>query len=158
MKTIRRRRKEAKTDYKLRFNLLKSEKPRLVIRKTNRYILAQIVTSDIAQDKVLLTTNSKELLLKGWPEDKKGSLKSLAACYLTGILFGKKSKNLVKEAILDIGMHRNIHGSRIYSLVKGAKEAGLNIDVDEKVLPKDERIYSNKNIAKNIIEKIKGAK
>ena len=158
MKTIRRRRKEAKTDYKLRFNLLKSEKPRLVIRKTNKYTLAQIVTSDIAQDKVLLTISSKELLSKGWPEDKKGSLKNLAACYLTGILVGKKSKNLIKEAISDIGMHRNIRGSRIYSLVKGAKEAGLNIEVDEKVLPKDERIFSNKNISKSIIEKIKGAK
>lgn len=158
MRTIRRRRKEAKTDYKLRFNLLKSEKPRLVIRKTNRYILAQIVTSEIAQDRVLLNISSKDLLLKGWPENKKGSLKSLAACYLTGIIIGKKSKDLVKEAILDIGMHKNIHGSRIYSLVKGAKEAGLNIEVDEKVLPKDERIYSNKDITKTLIEKIKGAK
>ena len=35
-KVQRRRRIEAKTDYKARFNLLKSEKPRLVVRKTNR--------------------------------------------------------------------------------------------------------------------------
>ena len=158
MKTIRRRKKEGKTDYKLRFNLLKSEKPRLVVRKTNRYIISQIVVSDIAQDKVLLTISSKELLLKGCPEDKKGSLKSLPACYLTGALLAKKSENLVKEVILDFGMHRNIHGSRIYALVKGAKEAGLNIAVDEDVLPKDDRIFSNKNISKSIIEKIKGAK
>ncbi len=158
MKTIRRRRLEAKTDYKLRFNLLKSELPRLVIRKTNRYILSQIVVSDIAQDKVLLTISSSDLLSKGWPEDKKGSLKSLAACYLTGILLAKSSKNIVKEVILDIGMHRNIHGSRIYALVKGAKEAGLNINIDESILPTDERIFSNKNIPKSLVEKIKGAK
>ena len=52
-------------------------------------------------------------------------------------------------------MHKNIHGSRIYSLVKGAKDAGLNIPVDEKVLPKIERIMSNKNISKSIIEKLR---
>ncbi len=155
MKTLRRRRKEAKTDYKARFNLLKSGKARLVVRRTNTALIAQIVTSETAQDKVILTVNSKDLLTKGWPADKKGSLKSLPAAYLTGFLIGKKAKSLVKDIILDSGMHRNIHGSRIYSLVKGAKDAGLNIYVDENVLPKIERIMSNKNISKSIIEKIK---
>jgi len=155
MKTLRRRRKEAKTDYKARFNLLKSRKARFVVRKTNTALIAQIVTSETAQDKVILTINSKNLLTKGWPAERKGSLKSLSAAYLTGFLIGKKTKSFIKEAILDSGMHKNIHGSRIYSLVKGAKDAGLNIPVDEKVLPKIERIMSNKNISKSIIEKIK---
>ena len=60
MRTIRRRRNQAKTDYKARLAFLKSEKPRLVVRKSNKYILAQIVSSDIAQDKVLLTISSKD--------------------------------------------------------------------------------------------------
>ena len=38
-KTIRKRRYEGKTDYKARFFLLKSGKPRVVFRKTNRYLL-----------------------------------------------------------------------------------------------------------------------
>ena len=122
-----------------RFGLLKSGKTRLVVRKTNTSIIAQIVTSETAQDKVILTVNSKDLLAKGWPGKKKGSLKSLPAAYLTGFLIGKKAKPLVKEIILDAGMHRNIHGSRIYSLVKGAIDAGLNIPVDEKILPKIEK-------------------
>ena len=155
MKTLRRRRKEAKTDYKARFNLLKSGKVRFVVRKTNTALIAQIVASETAQDKVILTVNSRDLLIKGWPVEKKGSLKSLPAAYLTGFLIGKKAKPLVKEIILDTGMNRNIHGSRIYSLVKGAIDAGLNISVNEKVLPKIEKIMSNKNISKSTIEKIK---
>ena len=73
MKIPRRRRLEAKTDYKLRLGLLKSEKPRLVIRKTNSYIIAQIVETEIAQDKIVVGTTSKSLIEKGWPKEKIGS-------------------------------------------------------------------------------------
>ena len=155
MKTLRKRRKASKTDYHARFGFLKSGRPRLVIRKTNRHIIAQIVSTEVAQDKVLLTFNSNDLISIGWPKDKKGSLKSLAAAYLTGYAIAKKSKSLVKEVILDTGMHRNIHGSRIYAAAKGAIDAGLNIPLGEEVLPKMERILSNKNVPKSIIEKIK---
>ncbi len=155
MKTLKRRKSEAKTDYKARFGLLKSGKARLVIRKTNSYMIVQVITSEVAQDKVIATLTSKELLSKGWPAEKKGSLKSLPAAYLTGFLIAKQAKSLVKEVILDAGMHRNIHGSRIYAVVKGVVDAGLNIHVDPAVLPKIERIMSNKNISKSIIEKIK---
>ena len=62
MKTLKRRRHEARTDYRIRLALLKSEKPRLVVRKTNRYIIAQIVESDIAQDKIIVGLTSKSLL------------------------------------------------------------------------------------------------
>ena len=41
MKTVKRRRHQRKTDYKKRIALLKSEKPRIVVRKTNKYILSQ---------------------------------------------------------------------------------------------------------------------
>ena len=41
MKVSKRRRIEAKTDYAKRIKLLKSEKPRLVFRRTNKYIIAQ---------------------------------------------------------------------------------------------------------------------
>ena len=62
MKTVRRRRQEGKTDYKARLALLISEKPRLIVRKTNRYVIAQIVRTEIAQDKVVVGTTSKVLL------------------------------------------------------------------------------------------------
>jgi len=144
MRTIRRRRREAKTDYKARFAMLKSEKPRLVVRKTNRYIVVQIVKSDIAQDKALARASSKDLLQKGWPKEKSGSLKSLQAAYLTGILLAKKSK--VKEAILDAGLNRNISGSRIYAVLKGAIEGGLKIPHKKEALPTEERLNSSEKL------------
>ena len=64
MKLPRRRRLESKTDYKSRLALLKSEKPRLVVRKTNRYIIVQIVSSEIAQDKILVGKTSKKLHIR----------------------------------------------------------------------------------------------
>ena len=154
-KTQKRRRKEAKTDYQARLEMLKSDKPRLIVRKSNRYILTQIVVSENAQDKIIARATSKELLDKGWPKEKSGSLKSLIAAYLTGYLIAKKLKN-VKEAILDAGLNRNIHGSRIYAVVAGAIDAGLHVPHDKSALPTSERMNSNKNTRNllNIKEKI----
>lgn len=152
-RSIRQRRLEAKTDYKARLALLKSGKPRLVVRKTNRYIIAQIVVSDIAQDRVIAGVTSKDLLANGWPKEKSGSLKNLAACYLTGMLLAKKAKE--KDAILDSGMQRNIQKSRIYALLKGAVDAGLNIPHSQKSLPNDEEVNKNES-TKEIFDKLKG--
>ena len=85
---IKRRRKSGMTDYKSRLNILKSGIPRVIVRVTNRYIIAQYVESKEAQDAVLKNVNSKELLKYGWP--KMGSIKSIPACYLAGFLLGKK--------------------------------------------------------------------
>jgi large subunit ribosomal protein L18 len=142
MKTIRRRRLERKTDYKSRLALLKSEKPRLVIRKTNRYMIAQIVESDIAQDKTLFKISSKDLLGNKWPKESPGSLKSLPAAYLTGLQLGSlaKSKLENKEIILDIGMQRSIPKSRIYAVLKGVIDSGIKINHDKEMLPSEEKV------------------
>ena len=153
MRTIRQRRLKKKTDYKSRLALLKSGKPRLVIRKTNRYILAQIVESDIAKDKVIVSVTSKDLLTKGWPKENAGSLKSLPAAYLTGYILAEKVKESGKEMILDIGMHRNISQSRIYAVLKGALDAGLKVNHNEKALPTEEQINKNEKFTE-IINKI----
>ena len=155
-KTQRRRRREAKTDYKARFAMLKSEKLRLVVRKTNKFMIAQIVDSDIAQDKTLIRMTTKDLLTKGWPKEKAGSLKSLPAAYLLGFMIGKQMKDKVKEAILDIGLQRNIKGSRIFAVLKGAVDAGLNIPHSKEALPSDERLRSNEELAK-LIDTIKAS-
>ena len=154
MKTQRRRRREGKSDYKARFSLLKSDKPRLVIRKTNRYIIVQLVDTTIAQDRVIAEKTSKELLKLGWPMEKAGSLKSLPAAYLTGFLLARKLKGKLKEAVLDIGLNKNVHGSRIYAALKGALDAGLYIPHNSKALPSIERIKSNKELS-SLIEKVK---
>lgn len=146
-KSLKRRRLEAKTDYHARLALLKSEIPRLVIRKTNRYIIAQVVSSDIAQDKVQAGAISKDLLLKGWPKEKAGSLKSIPAAYLTGFMLAKAAQQKkIKKVILDMGMHRNVHGSRIYAVVKGALDAGIEIPFEKDALPNEARIAESKII------------
>jgi len=153
-RTQRRRRREAKTDYKARFSMLKSEKPRLVVRKTNKFIIAQIVDSEIAKDKTLVRMTTKDLLNKGWPKEKAGSLKSLPAAYLLGFAIGKNFKDKIKEAIFDMGLQRNIKGSRIYAVLKGAIDAGLKIPHNPEALPSEERLNSNKELSQ-LIETIK---
>ncbi len=152
-RTIRRRRAEGKTDYKSRLGLLKSGKPRVIVRKTNRYIIGQIIISDSAKDKTIVEASSKELLSKGWPENLKGSLKNLSAGYLTGFLLGKKSKE-IKEGILDAGLQRNVPNSRIYAFVKGLADSGFKIPHNKDVLPSDELIERNEKTGK-LIKRIK---
>lgn len=157
MKTLKRRRKENRTDYSKRIKLLKSKTPRLVFRKTNRYIISQYIESFEARDKVLLNVNSKELLEYGWPGQMKGSLKSIPAAYLTGFLTGKKiiTKKL-KTPIFDFGMIRVINKSKVFAFIKGVENAGLEIKCDKKNFPEEERIYG-KALKKQILdfEKIK---
>ena len=153
-KTQRRRRREARTDYKARLSLLKSEKPRLVVRKTNKFIIAQIVDSELAQDRTLVRMTTKELLDNGWPKEKSGSLKSLPAAYLLGFMIGKTMKNKIKEVVLDIGLQRNVKGSRIFAVLKGAVDAGLNIPHNKEAFPSEERIKSNKELS-HLIDKLR---
>jgi len=155
MKTIKRRRREAKTDYRTRLTLLKSGKPRIVIRKTNRYIIAQIVVSDIAQDRVVVGLTSKVLLEKGWPRELSGCLKNRSAAYLTGFLLGKAAqKEKINSAIFDMGMNRNVPKSRLFSALKGAIDSGLKIPHKPESLPSMEMIKNEKT--SKIFDKIIG--
>ncbi len=154
MRTIRRRRLEKKTDYKARLALLKSNRPRLVLRKTNSYVIAQIIETKDSQDHVLVGITSKILLDKGWPKENEGSLKNKVAAYLTGFLIGKLAQEKgIKSAILDIGMHRNVHKSRLYALLKGSIDAGLKIPHNPEALPTEQELQKNEKF-KQIINKI----
>jgi len=153
MKIIsKRRRHENKTDYLNRRRLLEGKKPRIAVRKTNKYIIIQYIESNEAQDKVVATAVSKELLEHGWPAEKAGSLKSLAAAYLTGVLFAKKI-NHDKEAVLDLGLMRSTKGSRVYAALKGMVDAGVKIKHNPKMFPENERI--NTDETKSFFDKIK---
>ncbi len=155
-KIDKKRRRQAKTNYNKRLILLKGKFPRLVIRKTNRYIILQIIESKHAKDKVLYSVNTKELLKLEWPEERKGSLKSISAAYLGGLLLGKKAKQLKEKIILDTGLIPNTKGSRIYAAVKGLADSGIEIDYNEKIMPSKERIQGEhiKLDIKPIIDKI----
>jgi large subunit ribosomal protein L18 len=149
MKTIKRRRKEKKTDYLKRLKMLKSRKARVVVRKTNKYIIAQYVTSPKTQDKIEIGLSSKELLNYGWPKEYEGSLKSIPASYLTGFLIGKKIADGKKEApIIDFGMIRTLHKTKIFAFLKGLVDSGVDVKHDEKTFPESDRI-SGKSLKKD---------
>ncbi|MFH1503074.1 MAG: 50S ribosomal protein L18 [Candidatus Diapherotrites archaeon] len=141
MKVQKRRRRENKTDYLKRLKLLKGEKPRIVFRKTNRYILAQYIISKEAQDKVLVGMNSKELNNYGWPKNAQGSLKSITASYLIGYLIGKKiSAKKLENPILDSGMNRVLHKNKIYAFLKGLIDSEVKISCKKELFPEESRI------------------
>ncbi len=156
MKRIqKRRRRENRTGYKKRLDLLKSERPRVVFRLTNKQAISQYVTSSNAQDKVEISLNSQELMKYGWPKEFAGSLKSITACYLTGYLMGKKI--LKENPILDFGMLRMLHKARPYAFIKGLIDAGVKIPCKEEAFPEEERI-KGKSMKKDFsaeFEKIK---
>jgi large subunit ribosomal protein L18 len=156
LRTIKRRRRECKTDYKARRILLTSGLPRIVVRKTNKYFIIQAVESEEAQDKVLATITSKELLKNGWDAKAGGSLKSVPAGYLTGLLMAKKLGE--GKYIMDLGMARTFKGGRVFSVVKGLIDGGLDIPANKKVFPTEERLNGDhmKDDIKAMIAKVKG--
>lgn len=155
LRTIKRRRLECKTDYKLRFGLLKSSLQRIVIRRTNKYYIIQIVESSEAQDKVIFGATSKDLLRYGWDEKFSGSLKSIPAGYLIGYLVAKEIKN--GKFILDLGMMINKKGGRTFAVAAGLVDGGLDISASKEVFPKENSIIGEnaKEGLKKMIEKIK---
>ena len=155
-KTLKRRRLENKTDYAKRLKLLKGNAPRLIFRKTNRYIIAQYVTSKEAQDEIVIGLNSRALMKFGWPDKAEGSLKSLPASYLTGYLIGKKILHEKLQApIFDIGMHISLHKTRIFAFAKGVVDAGVQINVKEEIFPDEKRIKGEHMEVKILFDKIK---
>jgi large subunit ribosomal protein L18 len=131
-----RRRREQRTDYKQRLTLLKSGKPRLVIRASGNSVSCQIIAHDSKGDRTLASSNSFELRKHGW----RGHTGNMPAAYLTGYLCGQKAKGKAKEAILDIGLQISTKGSRIYAALKGVVDAGLNVPHSEEILPSEDRV------------------
>jgi len=145
-----RRRREQKTDYKLRLRLLKSGKSRLVIRRSSNNVTCQIISYSDKGDNIIVSVNSVHLRKKGW----KGHCGNVTAAYLIGLLCGKDAKkHKVSEAVLDIGLHISTKGSRIYAALKGVLDSGLKIPHSAEILPPEERI-SGKHIA-DYAEKLK---
>lgn len=132
------RRRKGLTNYYKRIKLLKSGKPRLVVRKTVKHITAQLVMAKPQGDITLTSAHSKELVNKfGWL----GNTNNTPACYLVGLIIGYKSQMVgIKEAVLDIGLFRAIKGAAVFAVAKGAIDAGLHISCGEEVIPDRSRI------------------
>ncbi|MCC5994054.1 MAG: 50S ribosomal protein L18 [Candidatus Aenigmarchaeota archaeon] len=147
-----RRRREGKTNYRKRLKLLLSGKPRLVYRKTLKYIIGQIIEFDKKGDKTLVGITSKILQKYGW----KFACDNTPASYLTGYLLGKMALfKGIKEAILDIGLYTSTKGGRMYAFAKGAIDAGLSVPCSEEMFPSEDRIkglHISEEVAKNFEE------
>jgi large subunit ribosomal protein L18 len=132
-----RRRRQGRTDYRHRLGLLKSGRPRLVIRKSLNSMTCQIVVHSPGGDRSVATATSRHLDGFGWS----GPRGNLPCAYLTGLLCGTLArKEGVKSAVLDSGLHPSTRGSRIYSALKGALDSGLDIPHSPDILPPEERL------------------
>jgi large subunit ribosomal protein L18 len=109
----------------------------MVVRRTNRHILIQLVTAEMEGDKTLVSANSSELEQYGYT----GATANTPAAYLTGMLFAVKAKKAGQDrAILDIGLNRATPGARVFAALKGAVDAGLEIPYGEEIVPSEERL------------------
>ncbi|KAF1078728.1 50S ribosomal protein L18 [Methanogenium sp. MK-MG] len=132
-----RRRHEGKTDYYSRMRLLLSEKPRMVVRKTNRQIIIQLVEATLEGDRTLVAAYSHELEGYGFT----GAMGNTPAAYLTGMLFAVRARNSgYEEGILDIGLTRSTPGGKVFGALKGAVDAGLEVPHGESILPSEDRV------------------
>jgi large subunit ribosomal protein L5e len=153
-----RRRREGRTDYAQRKRLIaqdknkyNSPKYRLIVRRTNKDIIAQIAYSKISGDVTMVAAYSHELPKYGI----KLGLTNYAAAYATGLLIARRllqkvrldkkyegEKEITGEdfivehsgngpkpfmALLDVGIARTSTGARIFATLKGALDGGINI-------------------------------
>jgi large subunit ribosomal protein L18 len=159
-----RRRREGKTNYHRRLKLIISRQPRMVVRKSNRYIRLQLITAEKEGDRTHVAASSSELPGYGYS----GGLANAPAAYLTGLLFGRRAVEAgYDEMILDKGLQRQVAAGTIYAALRGALECGLAIPHDVGVLPDDERTFGQIiaafkedstyiDIVKNVKEKLLG--
>lgn len=156
-----RRRREGKTDYYARKRLTVQDKNkyntpkyRLIVRLTNKDVVAQIAYSKIEGDVVVASAYSHELPRYG----VKVGLTNYAAAYATGLLLARRhlkaigldsvykgheeltgeDYNVEQEgdrapfkAVLDVGLARTTTGSKIFAVMKGVADGGINVPHSE---------------------------
>ncbi|KAL1743729.1 hypothetical protein HDZ31DRAFT_40209 [Schizophyllum fasciatum] len=163
-----RRRREGKTDYYARKRLVtqaknkyNAPKYRLVVRFTNKQIIAQIVYARLQGDFVLAAATSKELPRYGINH----GLTNWTAAYATGLLVARRALTKLGladkyegvtepdgtltmtealddedaprpfKAYLDVGLKRTSTGSRVFGAMKGASDGGIFIPHSDKRFP-----------------------
>lgn len=140
-------------------NKYDSKKYRLVVRRTCSKFIAQIIYATMTGDRVLCAAESSELKQHGLT----AGLTNYSAGYCTGLLLARrllknvgladmyKSNSDVNgeyfnvdddvqdkrpfKALLDIGINRATTGSRVFSVMKGACDGGLNVPHQTKRFP-----------------------
>jgi large subunit ribosomal protein L18 len=133
-----RRRREGRTDYRVRLKLLKSGRARAVVRFSGRRVRVSIVQYDPTGDRVVAAADSGELGGITFPAS---SLASTPAAYLTAYLAGLRAKASGAEgAVLDLGVRHPTVGGRLSAALKGLLDSGLDIPHGETGFPAAERL------------------
>ncbi|XP_018721531.2 60S ribosomal protein L5 [Eucalyptus grandis] len=156
------RRRDGKTDYRARIRLINQDKNkyntpkyRIVVRFSNKFIVAQIISASIAGDLVLAAAYSHELPHYGLEV----GLTNYAAAYCTGLLLARRVLKKLEmdqeyegnveatgedfsvepaetrrpfRALLDVGLLRTTTGNRVFGALKGALDGGLDIPHSDK--------------------------
>ncbi len=132
-----RRIREGKTRYNKRLKLVKSGKPRLVVRRFSNTILAQIVVYHPDADETIVSASTADLKRLGW----KAHGGNVPAAYLVGYLVAKRAlAKGITEAVLDIGFATPVRGTAPFAVLKGAIDAGLDVPHNEAAFPSEDRI------------------
>ena len=104
-----------------------------MVRASNKGVRAQIIAFDAVGDKVLAQAVSSELEHFGWLPQA-----NTPTAYLTGLMAGVRAKKAgVKEFHIDIGMATASVGRILFAAGLGAKAAGLETSIDEKMVAAD---------------------
>jgi large subunit ribosomal protein L18 len=134
---IYRRRRMGATDYRARKKIITSSVPLLAVRVSSKNVSVQFVRPKAEGDQVVSSAHSRNLKKFGW----KGSSKSVPACYLLGLLAGKRAKEAgLEKAYLYSGLSLFVKGSRVSALVKGVKDAGVDVPMSDDVAPSQDSI------------------
>lgn len=141
VQTLKRIRSD-KTNYRKRAALLIGRHSFVTVKVSDQNIAAQVLKPTPTGDIVIASAHSRELAKQDW----RGAFNNLPACYLTGLLMGKKTlEKGVKNAVLYIG--KDHFTSRVAACLKGIVDSGVTMPVSEESLPPEERI-TGRHIAK----------
>lgn len=133
--------RQHKTNYRKRSGILIGRRPFIITKISGQNISAQALKPTLTGDIVIASAHSRELIRHGW----KGSMNSMPACYLTGLLLGKKSiQKGATNAVLYTG--NNPFTTKVAACLKGIVDSGINIPVSKESLPGDDRV-SGEHIA-----------
>ncbi|HEY7507148.1 MAG TPA: 50S ribosomal protein L18 [Nitrososphaera sp.] len=134
VRTLKRIRND-KTNYRRRAAVLIGRHSFMTVKVSDQNVAAQVLKPTPTGDIVIASAHSRELIKQGW----KGASNNLPACYLTGLLTGKKAlAKGVERVVLYIG--KDHFTSRVAACLKGAVDSGVNIPVSEETLPPQERL------------------
>ncbi|MDQ3854166.1 MAG: 50S ribosomal protein L18 [Thermoproteota archaeon] len=127
--------REDKTNYRKRSAILIGRQLFVTIRTSDQNVAAQVLRPTPTGDIVIASAHSRELAEHGW----KGAFNNLPACYLTGMLLGKKAiQKEINAAVLYIG--NNHFTSRVAACMKGIVDAGVSMPISKESLPDEDRI------------------